>query len=295
MAINARCIRPAISETIESYVVCPMSNFAFLRFEWPEVFTAASRAESLVYPDPRAACFYARRALEFAVQWLYKAERALTLPYQDNLAALLAEPSFAALATPRIATIAISVDMLDTGIDVPEVVNLVFFKLVRSKTKFWQMVGRGTRLCPNLFGPGKDKQNFKIFDVCGNLEFFSQPMPAIEGSNSPGLSERLFGLRVELIAEFDAATQREANDAYHELRSSTAKLLREQVAAMPLDNFLVRTKRRLVEKYSEPSAWEGMGITEQGELVREVAGLPSGIADSDLDAKQFDLLLLACN
>ena len=73
--------------------------------------------------------------------------------------------------------IAISVDMLDTGIDVPEVVNLVFFKLVRSKTKFWQMVGRGTRLCPNLFGPGKDKQNFKIFDICGNLEFFSQPTP----------------------------------------------------------------------------------------------------------------------
>src|SRR5271170_733465 len=81
-----------------------MSNFAFLQPEWPEVFAAASRAESLVYPDPRAACFYARRALEFAVQWLYKAERSLTLPYQDNLAALLAEPSFAALTTPRIAT-----------------------------------------------------------------------------------------------------------------------------------------------------------------------------------------------
>ena len=81
-----------------------MSNFAFLQPEWPEVFAAASRAEALAYPDPRAACFYARRALEFAVQWLYKADRSLALPYQDNLAALLAEPGFAALATPRIAT-----------------------------------------------------------------------------------------------------------------------------------------------------------------------------------------------
>src|SRR5256885_9963480 len=64
--------------------------------------------------------------------------------------------------------------MLDTGIDVPEVVNLVFFKLVRSKTKFWQMVGRGTRLCVDLFGPGKHKEFFFLFDYCQNLEFLSQ-------------------------------------------------------------------------------------------------------------------------
>ena len=63
--------------------------------------------------------------------------------------------------------------MLDTGIDVPEVVNLVFFKLVRSKTKFWQMVGRGTRVRPDLFGPGKPKEFFYLFDYCQNLEFFS--------------------------------------------------------------------------------------------------------------------------
>jgi type I restriction enzyme R subunit len=106
------------------------------------------------------------------------------------------------------------------------------------------------------------------------------------------LSERLFGVRVELIAELDVATQREANDAYSALRSSTATLLRQQVAAMPIENFIVRPKRRLVEKYSEASTWEELGVIERGELVREVAGLPSGIADSDLDAKKFDLLLL---
>ena len=72
--------------------------------------------------------------------------------------------------------------MLDTGIDIPEVVNLVFFKLVRSKTKFWQMLGRGTRLCPDLFGPGKDKELFYVFDYCQNLEFFSQQLPITEGN-----------------------------------------------------------------------------------------------------------------
>src|SRR5207247_1607354 len=77
--------------------------------------------------------------------------------------------------------IAISVDMLDTGIDIPEVVNLVFFKLVRSKTKFWQMLGRGTRLCPGLFGLAQQKRFFCVFDYCQNLEYFSQNIPATEG------------------------------------------------------------------------------------------------------------------
>ncbi len=81
--------------------------------------------------------------------------------------------------------IAISVDMLDTGIDVPEVVNLVFFKIVRSKTKFWQMLGRGTRLCKDLFGPGQDKQDFLIFDFCQNLEFFSQNLPGNRWRHRP--------------------------------------------------------------------------------------------------------------
>ncbi len=99
--------------------------------------------------------------------------------------------------------IAISVDMLDTGIDVPEVVNLVFFKIVRSKTKFWQMLGRGTRLCLDLFGPGKDKAFFYIFDYCQNLEFFSQNPGYSDGSASEPLSTRLFKARLEMIAELD--------------------------------------------------------------------------------------------
>jgi type I restriction enzyme R subunit len=189
--------------------------------------------------------------------------------------------------------IAISVDMLDTGIDVPEVANLVFFKLVRSKTKFWQMVGRGTRLCPDLFGPGKDKKNFYIFDFCGNLEFFRQKVPTTDGGNAPGLNERLFGQRVELIAELDGALARQPDGEIAGLRAATASLLRAQVTAMPLDNFLVRAKRRLVERYSDQGVWDHLGVAEQGELVRDVAALPSALMDSDQDAKQFDLILLA--
>ncbi len=92
--------------------------------------------------------------------------------------------------------IAISVDMLDTGIDIPEVVNLVFFKLVRSKTKFWQMLGRGTRLCPDLFGPGEHKEFFYLFDYCQNLNYFSQNIPATEGSVAESLGKRLFNARL---------------------------------------------------------------------------------------------------
>ena len=101
----------------------------------------------------------------------YKGAFARVIDFQVEYAQSLID-DFSNLA--KAPHIAISVDMLDTGIDIPEVVNLVFFKLVRSKTKFWQMVGRGTRLCPNLFGPGRDKQFFYIFDYCQNLEFFSQ-------------------------------------------------------------------------------------------------------------------------
>ena len=100
--------------------------------------------------------------------------------------------------------------MLDTGIDVPEVLNLVFFKLVRSKTKFWQMVGRGTRLCPDLLGPGKHKQFFYLFDYCQNLEFFSQNPETTDGTLGEALGTRLFKTRLELISELDRKLEADA-------------------------------------------------------------------------------------
>src|SRR5690606_38890368 len=109
-----------------------------------------------------------------------KGHFARVIDYQTEYAQSLIDDFSVPERAPHIA---ISVDMLDTGIDVPEVVNLVFFKIVRSKTKFWQMIGRGTRLCPDLFGPGRDKEYFYIFDFCQNLEFFNQNAETTQGAN----------------------------------------------------------------------------------------------------------------
>ena len=122
--------------------------------------------------------------------------------------------------------IAISVDMLDTGIDVPEVVNLVFFKPVRSKTKFWQMMGRGTRLCPDLFGPGQDKEFFRVFDYCQNLEFFGANPELKEASAAKSLSERLFAARLDLVRALD-----EKHGERRSLREQTEALSRLTGAA----------------------------------------------------------------
>jgi type I restriction enzyme R subunit len=192
--------------------------------------------------------------------------------------------------------IAISVDMLDTGIDVPEVLNLVFFKLVRSKTKFWQMVGRGTRLCPGLFGPGKHKEFFYIFDYCQNLEFFNENPRAAEPALTMPLGKRLFLARLELISVLDHLLPNPRPEPQpgteSELRASIAGMLHEEVAAMNVNNFVVRPKRKLIEKYREEEAWEHLSTESHAELANEVAGLPSALVDTDQDAKQFDLLML---
>jgi type I restriction enzyme R subunit len=191
--------------------------------------------------------------------------------------------------------IAISVDMLDTGIDIPEVVNLVFFKLVRSKTKFWQMVGRGTRLCPDLFAPGKHKEFFYIFDYCQNLEFFSQNPETTEGALGESLGKRLFKTRLELISELDrklSGVVSEGPEKEAELRRELAALLQSEVAAMNVENFVVRAKRRLVEKYAKEEAWGELKLEAFAELAQEVAGLPSELEAEDEEAKRFDLLML---
>lgn len=202
--------------------------------------------------------------------------------------------------------LAISVDLLDTGIDVPEVVNLVFFKLVRSKTKFWQMVGRGTRLCPDLFGPGRDKTHFLIFDFCQNLEFFGQDPQTVDGAVSEGLSTRLFRGRVEVIGALDKRRAPQidpdgigegefgfsepGNDA--DVRRETANLLQTTVASMNLNNFLVRKQRRLVEKYAQRSAWDQVQNQDLIEISESLADLPDGMPLEQEEAKRFDILVL---
>jgi type I restriction enzyme R subunit len=202
--------------------------------------------------------------------------------------------------------IAVSVDMLDTGIDIPEVVNLVFFKLVRSKTKFWQMLGRGTRLCPELFGPGQPKEFFYPFDYCQNLEFSSQDIAGTDGRVGETLGTRLFKTRLELIGELDTRIEPSGNRAVAEptpppyvdvkteaeVRRATADMLHHEVESMNLENFVVRPKRRLVEKYAKAEAWAVLPPDARSELAHEVAGLPSELDPENEDAKRFDLLML---
>jgi Type I site-specific restriction-modification system, R (restriction) subunit and related helicases len=193
-------------------------------------------------------------------------------------------------ATPDKAPhIAVSVDMLDTGIDVPEVANLVFFKLVRSKTKFWQMVGRGTRLCPDLFGPGQDKEYFRCFDYCGNFAFFGERPQGVEASAQPSLSEKLFQKRLALLT---GLKEEGASADAAGLDSELADRLHAEVAAMSPDNFLVRPKRALVERFAKREAWESLTEEAAYEVGEGLAGLPSALDPEDITARQFDLLML---
>lgn len=202
--------------------------------------------------------------------------------------------------------IAISVDMLDTGIDVPEVVNLVLFKIVRSKAKFWQMIGRGTRLCKDLFGPELNKQDFLIFDFCQNLEFFSQNLEGSKGNVAEPLSQRLFKARLELLSVLDEQMAQEQGTGgikaaepmtgygltAASMRTDTASYLHSVVAGMSLDNFVVRPQRRWVEVWNDAKAWHKVSNDQLVELSTHVSGLPSSVRDDDEEAKRFDLLML---
>jgi type I restriction enzyme R subunit len=205
--------------------------------------------------------------------------------------------------------IAISVDMLDTGIDVPEIVNLVFFKQVRSKTKFWQMIGRGTRLCEDLFGPGQHKEFFRVFDYCQNLEFFGANPELKEASTAKSLSERLFAARIDLVRALDEKSQKpdglsegrqapyapgdESPPSEAAIQADALKTLQDTVTGLNLDNFLVRQRRRSVEKYQKPHAWLPIDDEKRKELVDEIAPLPSERGFGTEEAKRFDLLMFS--
>ncbi|MDD4965765.1 DEAD/DEAH box helicase family protein [Halothiobacillus sp.] len=185
--------------------------------------------------------------------------------------------------------IAISVDMLDTGIDVPEVTNLVFFKPVYSRIKFWQMIGRGTRLCPDLYGPGADKEDFRVFDFCFNFDFFHENPQGIDGSAGVALGTRLFRARVQLLGLVQADAKLDPDTALsHALRDG----LYGEVAAMNHDNFLVRMHLEAVERFQDRKAWNALNEHDREQLQREVAGLPYELEADQIESRLFDLTAL---
>ena len=184
--------------------------------------------------------------------------------------------------------IAVSVDMLDTGVDIPEVVNLVFFKKVRSKSKFWQMIGRGTRLCPNLFGVGEDKEYFLIFDYLRNFEFFRESQKGIEGKISVGLTERLFNLKVDIIKELQVIHLQE--EPYIGHRKELIEDVFQEISRLNDENFQVRMHLQYVHKYKNRDNWQALSVTNVSEIQEHISPLIISIVDDEL-AKRFDNIM----
>ena len=186
----------------------------------------------------------------------------------------------------KLPQIAISVDMLDTGIDVPEVLNLVFFKKVMSKAKFWQMIGRGTRLCPGLLD-GKDKDKFYIFDFCGNFEFFrmNKGRPT---ANMIALQGAIFYLKAQIAYKLqDLAYQ--TTDLIDFRRSLVEDMVRK-VQELNKENFAVRQHLKYVELYANSDSYNALTYEDTLLMGQELAPL---IAPEEDDAKalRFDALL----
>lgn len=186
----------------------------------------------------------------------------------------------------KLPRIAISVDMLDTGIDVPEILNLVFFKPIMSKAKFWQMIGRGTRLCPGLLD-GEDKTGFRIFDFCGNFAFFrlskGKPTP-----NGLPLQGAIFGLKAQIawkLQDVDYQTE--------ELITFRRRLVEEMAAKvreLNQDNFAVKQHLRFVEQYNDERTYDILTEEKLNQLRAELT--PLILPDEDeASAVRFDALL----
>ncbi len=187
--------------------------------------------------------------------------------------------------------IVVSVDMMDTGIDVPEAVNLVFFKKVRSKAKFWQMIGRGTRLCKGLScldqidGEYTDKRRFLIFDYCGNFEFFREHKEGYESRDTKTLSENIFGKQIRLIMALQESAF--AGDDYQAWRSEIAGACQDRILELRPDLITVKLRMEYVEKYRKPEAFVFISESDRGELLSQLAPLVY-LKDTDEFAKRFD-------
>lgn len=191
----------------------------------------------------------------------------------------------------RLPQIAVSVDMLDTGIDIPEILNLVFFKKVRSCSKFWQMIGRGTRLCKDLFGPGMDKEAFLIFDFCSNFEYFRANKKGKETKAQEAPAEKIFNCKVHIARELQAP-QFQREEKYAQYRADLVNGLNGQVAELNDGSWRVRQHLRYVEAYREKSAWQNLETASVSELKEHIAPLIVPGCEDEL-ARRFDYLLLS--
>ncbi len=202
-------------------------------------------------------------------------------------------------------TIAVSVDMLDTGIDVPEVVNLVFFKRVYSKIKFWQMIGRGTRTCKELsvYSPDKsyfeagnedsplmnrdDKQGFYIFDFCDVFEFFRMHPDGRDAKTSLNLSQKIFELKLDMVFELQKAEHQE-NEEHKEYYLKYKEECINKIKRLNRDLINVKTSLKYVDKYSDAKNWDYISLIELKEMKKQLTPLVDANSDEE-QSKYFDL------
>ncbi|WP_300911747.1 DEAD/DEAH box helicase family protein [Muribaculum intestinale] len=192
----------------------------------------------------------------------------------------------------KLPQIAVSVDMLDTGIDVPDALNLVFFKRVRSRIKFMQMIGRGTRLSPGVFGPDGDKKEFYIFDWCGNFAFFGQnPKGKKEMPQPLSMTERIFGYRTD-IAQFLQSAEYQVEGSWTRLWHDELKtMLREQVEGLNDNHPKVREQWESVARFRNPKTWSYISLVDVHKIKNDIAPLlPKTTVD--LQALVMDILAL---
>lgn len=183
--------------------------------------------------------------------------------------------------------IAVSVDMMDTGIDAIRVLNLVFFKIVRSYAKFWQMLGRGTRLCADVFGPGQPKEYFLVFDVCQNFEFFELNKKGIENKIQKPITQQIFEARVQLSALLAATGETENINLANELLD----ILHNHIKQLDFKRFEVQMQKRYVDEFSQRTRWNHLNDDDIHTIEKHLSGLPKPEGTDEL-ARRFDLMML---
>ncbi len=185
--------------------------------------------------------------------------------------------------------IAVSVDMLDTGIDVPAVLNLVFFKPIKSKIKFMQMIGRGTRLCENLID-GQDKTHFLIFDYCANFEYFDQHPEGDSNKNGLTISQKLFDVRLDILVELQKYEHQinAVNKTYYdklkpELFGKVQEIKRNSA------RISVREAMAYVDKYNDYEKWSHLSLLEKKEMQLHLTPLVDSETEENKNSLAFDL------
>lgn len=185
--------------------------------------------------------------------------------------------------------IAISVNMLDTGIDVPEVVNLVFFKDLYSKIMFSQMIGRGTRLCPNLFGPGIDKTHFLIFDYGGNFERFGGEIENTDPKIQKSLTANIFNARTEIIMYLQ--DENYVGENYQAYRNELIEDCLKKIRTLSDSAYDVIMNRKYVVKYRNKGAWESLEPIDLKNINDHISDLIIRDKSHEL-SQRFDLNML---